>query len=195
MDDGWALKAVACPYCRKTVTAPSESTLGDLNRIPMASPLMVGGAAVALPTPSLGASAASDSTKNPVAVAAFILACLTVVLVLSAATVAYSHSLDLEQIQKELQPKPGVNSGSQLQAIMAFAEARGGRFPGWMVALGVLQLSAMATCVAAVVCGLFALRRRVRRPLAIIALASCGCIFLLFCLNLFFAFAACGLRR
>ena len=53
----------------------------------------------------------------------------------------------------------------------------------------------MATCVAAVVCGLFALRRRVRRPLAIVALASCGCIFLLFCLNLFFAFAAYGLRR
>ncbi len=195
VDDGWALKAVACPYCRKTITSPSESTLGDLSRIPMASPLIFGDAAVALPTPPVSSSAASGSAANPTAVAAFILACLTVVLLLSGATVAYSHSLDLEQLQKELQPQPGANSGAQWQAIMAYAEAHGGNFPGWMVAMGLLQLSAMAACVAAVVCGLLALRRTARRPLAVIALASCGGIVVLFCLNLFFAFAALGFHR
>jgi len=195
VDDGWALKAVTCPYCRKTITSPSESTLGDLSRIPMASPLIFGDAAVALPTPAVSSSAASGSAANPTAVAAFILACLTVVLMVSAVTVAYSHSLDLEQFQKELQQRSTANPGSPLQAIMEYVSAHGGRFPGWFVAVGLLQISGMATSVAAAVCGLLALRRSARRPLAVIALASCGGIVLLFCLNLFIAFARLGFHR
>ena len=65
VDDEWALRAVACPYCRKTITAPSESTLGDLSRIPMASPLMDVGSAVALPTPAASSYASPDPNANP----------------------------------------------------------------------------------------------------------------------------------
>jgi DNA-directed RNA polymerase subunit RPC12/RpoP len=195
VDDEWALRAVACPYCRKTITAPSESTLGDLSRIPMASPLLDVGSAVALPTPAASSYASPDPNANPLAVAAFILAAAMVILLLSGAMIVASHALDLEQLQKELQPQPGVDSGSQFRAIMEYFNAHGGQFPGWLVAVGVLQISAMAACAAAIVCGLLALRRTTRRALAVIALVSCGCVVLLFCLNFAAAFMGVGLRR
>ena len=151
VDDEWAQRAVACPYCRKTITAPSESTLGDLSRIPMATPLMDVGSTVALPAPS--SYAPPDSKANPLAVAAFILAAAMIILLLSGAMIVTSHALELEQLQKELQPMPGVDSGSQLRAVMEYIDAHGGQFPGWLVAVGVLQISSMAACAAAIVCG------------------------------------------
>jgi len=195
VDDGWALKAVACPYCRKTITAPSESTLGDLSRIPMASPLIFGDAAVAFPTPPVSSSAASGSAANPTAVAAFILACAMVLLLSSAVIVLGSHSLDWEQLQKDLQAQSGADAGSQVQSMMRYFEAHGGRFPGWLVAVGWLGVFAMAAWPAAIVCGLLALQRRARRPLAVIALVSCGCVALWFCLSFLAAFAGIGLRQ
>jgi len=195
VDDEWAQKAVACPYCRKTITAPSESTLGDLSRIPMASPLLVTGNAVALPTPAPSSYALPNSKANPLAVAAFILAAAMVILLLSGAMIVASHALELEQLQKDLQPQPGADSGSQFRAIMEYFDAHGGQFPGWLVAVGVLQISAMAACAAAIVCGLLALRRTPRRALAVVALVSCGCVVLLFCLNFAPALAGIELRR
>jgi hypothetical protein len=195
VDDEWAHKAVACPYCRKTITAPSESTLGDLSRIPMASPLMAVGSAVALPTTAPSSYAPPDSNANPLAVAAFILAAAMVILLLSGAMIAASHALDLEQLQKELRTQPGAGSSSQVRAIMEYVNAHGGQFPGWLVAMGLLQISSMAACASAMVCGLLALRRTARRPLAVIALVSCGCVVLLFCLTLLLPLAAVGLRR
>lgn len=35
VDDDLASKIIACPYCRKTMTAPAESQLGDLAAIPV----------------------------------------------------------------------------------------------------------------------------------------------------------------
>ena len=195
VDDEWALRAVACPYCRKTITAPSESTLGDLSRIPMATPLMAVGSAVALPAPAPSSYAPPDSNANPLAVAAFILAAAMVILLLSGAMIAAPHALELEQLQKELQPQPGVESGSQVRAVMEYLNTHGGNFPVWLVAVGVLQILAMAACAAAIVCGLLALRRTTRRALAVIALVSCGCVVLLFCLNFAAEFAGIGLRR
>jgi len=195
VDDEWALRAVACPYCRKTITAPSESTMDDLSRIPMASPLMAVGGAVALPTPAPSSYAPPDASANPPAVAAFILAAAMVIFLLSGAMIVASHTLELEQLQKELQPQPGAAAGSQVQSMMRYFETHGGRIPGWLMAVGVLQISAMAACAAAIVCGLLAVRRTTRRALAVIALVSCGCVVLLFCLNFAAAFAGVGLRR
>lgn len=195
VDDEWALKAVACPYCRKTITAPAESTLGDLSRIPMASPLMGVGGAVALRTSAPSAFAPPDSNANPPAVAAFILAAAMVLLLLSSTMIVASHPLELEQLQKDLQQQPGADAGSQVQSIMRYIEAHGGRIPGWLMAAGWLGFFAMAAWPAAIVCGLLALRRRARRPMAVIALVSCGCVTLWFCLSLLAGFLGVVLRR
>ncbi len=184
VDNEWALKAVACPYCRKTITAPSESTLGDLSRIPMASPLMEVGDAVALQSPEPISYARPDTNANPLAVAAFILAAAMVMLMLSSTMIIASHSLELEQLQKELQQQRGADAGSQVQSMMRYIEAHGGRIPGWLMAVGWMGFFAMAAWPAAIVCGLLALRRRARRPMAVIALMSCGCIALWFVLSL-----------
>ena len=49
VDEEWASRTVACPYCRKTVTAPAESTLTDLDQAPMASPVDTAVAGTAQP--------------------------------------------------------------------------------------------------------------------------------------------------
>lgn len=195
VDDDWAQRAVACPYCRKTITAPSESTLGDLARIPMASPLFVGENTSAVSTQAARQYALPATNANPLAVVAFILAAAMVLLLLSVAMLTASHALDLEQLQKELQPKAGMDSGAQVRAMLEYFDAHGGQIPVWLVALGVLQISAMAACAAAIVCGLLALRRTARRPLAVIALVSCGCVVLLFCVDFAAMFAGFGIRR
>lgn len=195
VDDEWAQRAVACPYCRKTITAPSESTLGDLSRIPMASPLMEVGGAVALRSSAPSSYSPPNPNANPLAVAAFILACGMVLLLLSGAMVLDSHSLEWEQLQKELQPQPGADAGSQFQSMMRYFEAHGGRLPWWLMAVGWMGFFAMAACPAAIVCGLLALRRRARRPLAVIALVSSGCVGLFFCLSLLAGFVGVGLHQ
>ncbi len=195
VDDEWAQRAVACPYCRKTITAPSESTLGDLTRIPMASPLIGGEGTATLPTPGVSTYALQTTNSNPLAVAAFVLAAVMVLLLLAMAMLTASHALDLEQLQKELQPKPGMDAGSQVRGMLEYFDAQGGRVPAWLMALGVLQITAMAACAAAIVCGLLALKRPARRPLAVIALVSCGCVVLLFCVDLAAMLAGIGIRR
>jgi len=195
VDDKWALKAVACPYCRKTITAPSESTLGDLSRIPMATPLLEVGGAVALRSPSPGAFTSPSSNANPPAVAAFILAAAMVLFLLLSMMIVASHPLELEQFQKELQPKSGADAQTQVQSMMRYIDAHGGQFPGWLLAMVWMWFFAMAAYPAAIVCGLLALRRRARRPMAIIALVSCGFVTLWFCLNLLAGFMGVGLHR
>ena len=160
----------------------------------MATPLAVG-SAVALTTPAPSSYALPNNNANPPAVAAFILASAMVLLLLSGAMVLDSHSLEWEQLQKELQPQPGADAGSQFQSMMKYIEAHGGQFPGWLMAVGWLGIFAMAACPAAIVCGLLALRRRARRPLAVIALVSSGCVGLFFCLSLLAGFMGVGLRR
>ncbi len=154
----------------------------------MATPLFAGGGAAALPAPDVAITPAVR-TNNQLAVVAFVLSCAMMLCLLLGLMIGASHSLELEQIQKDLREK-GSDFASQSQAMMDYMRASGG-FPWWLIAITLFELLGIVTCVAAIVCGILGLRRAGRRPLTIIALVSSGCVALFFLLN--FVATAVGL--
>ncbi len=188
IDDEWALKAVACPYCRKTVTAPVESTLDDVSAIPTASPLPAGPASPmnmpASPYPAM----TPDSHPNVIAVVALALAVGAIVVVLIVLGVSAAHANDLLALQEAIEQ--GAKQGqSQVQIAMDYFSADAGGVPGWVIVVGLFQFAALGLALAALACGLFALTRKRRRGLAIGAVAISGGYLFLSCANVLFQFA------
>ncbi len=181
VDDEWATKVVACPYCRNTIIAPAESTVTDPSEIPTATPIVGSEAVPAGPVPF--PQRALGPSTNVVALVALLLS-LGVLALLAAQTVLMSgQSLELDQMEDDLK-KLETESGSRLRAFSEYLHARGGAIPSWMVASAAINLCAMAGCVGAIVCGILWLRRVQRRPLAIAALLICGSVVVFFCANI-----------
>jgi hypothetical protein len=179
VDDPWAGRAVACPYCRATVTAPATSTLGDLADVPVASAVgrgESGEAAVHPPTES----------TNPCALIALILAAVVVGLLGVGTMIAAPHALEMQQIAKDLE-QAEKESGSTTQAILQYAQSHGGTLPTWMFLLGMIQMVAMALCVASIVCAIVGLGHLRRRGMAVAALAICGGITIYLCAGVAFS--------
>jgi hypothetical protein len=172
IDDEWASRTVACPYCRNTITAPAESTLGDLDAVPSASPIGAG----AFPPPP-------PVSSNPFAVAAFALACLVLALMVSSYALASAHSLELEQFAKDIQ-EAQKQDGSSWGAMTRYAERHNGKIPPWFVAMGLMQMAAILTSLGSVICGIIGLRIAHRRGLAISALCISGGAFIFLCAGL-----------
>jgi hypothetical protein len=178
VDDPWAGKAVICPYCRKTVTAPQESTLRDFSEIPVAAP--VGGRFAPPPPPVFGTEAVLEQATNPPAVAAIVLACLVVVLMFVSLLIVQPDSLELLELQKAAR-----ESKSLFEATERFLDSRGGAVPVWFVAAGLVQMAAMGLLLAGIVFGVLGLRRLHQRHLAVIALVICGAVLFLNCIGTF----------
>jgi len=171
IDEEWALKTVACPYCRRLITAPAESTLAPSADIPTASPVGGGGLPVALRPASAG---------NTVAILAFVLACLMLCLMAGSWAVADAHSLEIEKFGEEMQ-KAQAETGSAWQAIMQVTERHGGQLPRWMILNTVLMMAAVAAGLAAAICGVLGLRAPQRRRLAVAALLMSGGVLIVVC--------------
>jgi len=174
VDDPWADKAVACPYCLKTVTAPSTSTLNELAQVPMATPL-AGPPALAVAAPPVGAwPRRTDS--NTVALAAFILACGVIACSSLAAVVFASHRIAFEEMMRTVS-----QSSSYLEGMRRAMEPYKGVAPAWMMLAGLFEMCALGSWLASLICGIFGVRRPQRRGLAIAALVICGSFILLMC--------------
>lgn len=161
IDSVWAGKTVACPYCRGTVTAPETSTL-DPREIPIASPL----------SSSAPRYAAPPST-NPLALVAFGLMILMGLFYIACGFVAGAHRLELEELFKHIASR-GNDPSAQFSAWLDYANSRGEPIPTWLIALSMLSLAGMATCVASVICGIIALRHSARRGLALTSVIGGG---------------------
>jgi len=168
VDDQWAAKAVACPYCRKTVTAPAESTLADASAIPQARPLSPGFGPVLSAGSPLGIGALAHS-PNGVAIAAFVLACVLILCLVLVAVIMSPHRLELEEFQKVIE-----QSSSLMEASNKFLTSYKGVYPSWLMAAGLLQMAALGSCLGAIICGIFGVRRPRRRGFAVAALVICG---------------------
>ena len=176
VDDEWALRTVACPYCHKTITAPAESTLGDLSQIPTATPL-TGEESHPAPLPARPHQpVARDAHPNRIAIVAFVLALTVVALIGMYLNVLSAHRLEME---KFLQPE--MSFGEQMQAFSEYLESQQGQVPGWVMALSVLPLGAGLAWTAALVCAIIALRRPQRRGLAVAALLIAGFVPVFLC--------------
>lgn len=164
IDQEWASRAVACPYCRKTVTAPAESTLGPIDDIPMGRPL----SAPQMPSDEHPATQ-PPTPSSTLSVAALITACSMIAMVMITSAVALPHASELI----EMQQTDGTLE-ENLQAMQRLIDSEGGSFPTWLVVVVLLTCVSMFAWLGAVVLGILALYRSSRKNLAAIALGICG---------------------
>ena len=178
VDDEWASKAVACPYCRTTITAPAESTIADLSEIPTASPLVTGQAAPTQAPSSVYVEASLAHHPNRIAMVSFVLACGEVLLLVLMQWIMTSHRLEAEEFVRSMETATSLTK--MVEAQSEFFKARGG-VPRWMIAIMALELMAGLNWIAMVVCGIIGVRRPNHRRLAITALVVAGLVPIVFC--------------
>lgn len=179
IDDEWASKSVACPFCRTTVSAPAATTWDEPPHVPEAVPAgslapLTGEAALA------ETGQAEPPSSKRLAVVAFALSCFT--LGLLAAHVIYQrlHSEEFAAFSEELQ-RLMAETSSITDAVMAYTRAHGNSMPSWLIVLNLLGMTMMASCAASLVCGLIAVRRPSGRRLALTSLALSGLVPIVVC--------------
>ncbi len=183
VDDEWASRAVACPYCRNTVTAPAESTITDVSQVPLASPLAADEETTAQPIPPF-AEVAKVHRRNRIAAVALGLACGAAAQFVFVGILFAPHRLEMEAIQERVTSLQQEGTGSlaaMQQAGMEFYENYGGVPPGWMIAAVLFEMGGALMWIAALVCALIALRRPERRRLSVTALVVTGLVPVLLC--------------
>lgn len=181
VDDELAQRLVACPYCRKTITAPAQSTLPDPERLPLASPLGSSMVPHGPPFPRQQSPLYTPAeSKNALAVVAFALACSLLGWFMLLGIIAGQHRIELEEMEKAMAEAGSLTE--QWQVTMEFIEQRGGQMPAWLIVMGLGQLAAIATWIGASICGIIAMRRVARRGFATAALAICALAVFLICL-------------
>lgn len=173
IDDEWASKLVACPYCRKTITAPAVSQLDEPDRIPTATPLRP-------PTSDAGEgtiatqNASLQDHPNRIAIVAFALSCLMVVQVFAFSRIARDHEQEFQALierTEELQ-KEGVGAfAANQQALLTLATSGDGTFPAWLLGYSLLPVGMIGCWLGALACGLIGVRRPRNRRWAVASLA------------------------
>ncbi len=126
----------------------------------------------------------SVTTSNRAAVAAFILACAMMGLLGLAAFVMSRHALEVQELQQTIQ-RAQQNGTGMTEAMMKYIEAQGATMPGWLVAVGMINMCVLASCVATIILGVIGMTRPVRRSMAVAALVVSGMVGIIF----IFAFA------
>jgi len=172
VDDEWAQRQVACPYCRRTITAPATSTIEPLTP-PTAKPLgrigldeRTAEAAFGAAPPS-GPPGTAIAEGNPYAVWAlgtsiFAVLCLFGIsaMILSQISGTVAPDSTSEEIQE---------SFAELQKQWV-SEAQKGKMPPVVAVLGLGTCATVMTWTAGLVLTVLALRRRARRQMSIAAL-------------------------
>ena len=184
IDDQWASKPVVCPYCRKTITAPSESTLQDIAEIPTARPMpgVVQPGEVGAYSPGAGMSvsgapplmATTGQPANTVALVSLVLGSVAMLFFIISVTLNMVYSDQMLALMDRAEEVGQMAATSELLA-------KSGSMPGWLVASSILAMGLLISAMAAVVCGAFGLRRVRRRSYAIAGLVAGGIVLLITC--------------
>ena len=184
IDDQWAAKPVVCPYCRKTITAPSESTLQDVEDIPTARPMPSAvqpaefGAhfqGTGMPVPGAPPlTAAAGRSVNTVALVSLVLGSLAVLFLLGSFIVGAAYSAEMLEYVARVEEVGPMAAASELLD-------ESGQAPGWIYAVLFFLLGMLACAFAAAVCGVIGLRHVYRRGYAIAGLVTGGAIVLIVC--------------
>ncbi len=170
VDDDWASKMVACPYCRQTVTAPTASTF-EPEEIPLAAPVS------GLSTETYAAPHTPVATRsNRIALVALILAVGSLGLYIAGNAFFVPHLDELEAIAT-----PGSTFSENMEAQRVFFEKYGGAPPPWFLAGFACAFGSLAAWLAATICAIIGLRRPMGRTPAVAALVLCGLLTLLAC--------------
>ena len=169
VDDQWAGRPVACPYCRQTVTAPRESSPDLEHDIPMASPLSGAGRPGSVP-----------ARRNGVAIAGLVLACMSFACVLGASALLRPHMDELSPVLEAIMSAYRDGRGDEAQRLQLDFMTKYGQ-TGWLGGASMLMLLSIPCWLAGIVCGLLGLRRAGRRSIAVAALVVSGLLPVVMC--------------
>lgn len=167
VDDEWASKPVACPYCRKTVTAPMESTLGDPGQFQAATPIAANavGVGAGLLQPE---AVPVRQQRNVIAIVALCLAILAILMIFAGSGIAAVNAEKMENLQRALS---GASDYAEQSKIMGDLFEANPELVGLVVVISILAMGGIAVDLAAIICAIIAIRRPVRRGIAMAALA------------------------
>ncbi len=173
IDDQWAGKPVSCPYCCRTVTTPSESTL-DQSAIPQATGLLE---ADGLTSPAAEQMAPPEipTTSHPLAGWS---------LALGAAAVAVFIGMNIvlgmdPEVQRTI---GGAQTTREVQERM-MEQMASGNMPSWFLTTVIGGLLIFGLWLAGLVCGFIALSKPGPRRKAHLGLLLCGGLLLVSCLS------------
>lgn len=174
VDAEWGGRPVDCPYCRKRVTAPLESTYSPVPQAPQARPMGMAPAfgpvehALTMP-PAIPAGGG-----NAIALWALVLSLSSLACLLVGNMIFLMHWDEVEPLLRMSEEGKTFREINQ-----AMIDQYAGRFPGWLVGAVLVFLAGLAIWVAGVVCGVIGVRRRLRRKFAVAALVVSGVVLLI----------------
>jgi hypothetical protein len=173
IDPEWGGQAVVCPYCRKTVTAPPESTYSPGPQIPMArAPVGRTGFELISEVPAIP-QYGPPPTRNLVAMWAMILSWASLVCMAIAKVIFRPHYPEIASLAEK-----GKTPMEIQQAIM---QQYGGVFPDWLLQVSALIFLALLLWIAGLVCAMIGVRHPTRRRWAVMSLITLGFIPILAC--------------
>ena len=158
-----------CPFCRETVTAPSESTIGSGSDVPMAQ-------ASNNLSPPYGPPPVPAS-GNLVAISALVAVMLSIALILVAGKTLAPHIDEFSEMRKAMDANDQQGVKDAMQKMLESY----GQMPPWLLHAMVLFVGAGFAWLAGLVCGLLGLRKRRRRGLAIAALVIAAILPVVLC--------------
>ena len=169
----WGGKAVVCPYCNKTVTAPQESTYQPAPEAPVARPSPAPtGFEVVDEVPAMP-QYARPGGRNPIALWALMLSCASLVCVVIAKVIFAPHTSEMQRL---------VSEGKTPMEVQQFIlEQHGGTLPDWLLHGSLLVFLALLLWLAGLVCALLGVRQEPRRRLAVMSLITLGAVPILTC--------------
>ncbi len=187
IDDEWGGQAVACPYCRKSVTAPHSSTFAPPETLPSAR-------AVPDATPwgsdqGWGGPASTDqqirgsapefpASSNIVAVWALILSIASNISFIAVSILMAPRIIDI--VGENIAPD---EAKIQLEQYVSEQLKTHNQLPDWMVMCGFLLLLVGVCWVSGLICSLVALRSPFRRKFVYVAFGMLSLIPLLLLLE------------
>ncbi|NOS99119.1 MAG: hypothetical protein HOP29_00650 [Phycisphaerales bacterium] len=157
IDDPWAGRTVACPYCRNAVTAPAQSTY-------TASDAPAPARAVQPSKPlAEGSLAAPGARRNPIAVWAFVISFTSVAFLVVGAILLEMRLL--EEVGTHASPED-IN-----KHILKFADPRNpDRWPVWFTSIMAMVFVGVLLWVAGLVCSVIGFREPRNRGFAVAGL-------------------------
>lgn len=181
VDDEWACKTVACPFCSATINAPQQSTLTELEHIPTASPISVSSAEDHM---SHLATTDQPVQRNRVAMVSLVLTGLFIFMQIVGAMIVSPHNIEFIDLLEKYQASD-QSADAQMKIFNDFVSHYGGEMPGWFIACLLIQLSAIPIFLAAMICAIIGIRRAHRRSLATTSLVICSGIIFMVVLSTF----------
>jgi hypothetical protein len=157
IDDEWAGQEVSCPFCRKVVTAPANSTW-HATRIPQAAPLVLPPPPFGVPGDQLtptGVPLAARRTKSFAMWACLLSATGWLLLIVTMMAGARVLSPILEQVHD-----PSLDVGQQQQRLIEAVQKETARNPKPFFGMAVASMTGLGCLMGALVVSIVGLTRR-----------------------------------